>query len=62
MDGKAPPAYMAGWKDTVPIENAGNAEIFVRFPLPAPAKAPYMAHCHILEHEDSGMMTEFTVG
>jgi len=62
LDGKAPPAYMAGWKDTVPVENAGNAKILVRFPLPAPADAPYMAHCHILEHEDSGMMTEFTVG
>jgi blue copper oxidase len=62
LDVKAPPAYLAGWKDTVPIENAGNAEILVRFPLPAPAEAPYMAHCHILEHEDSGMMTEFTVG
>jgi blue copper oxidase len=61
LNGKTPPAYLAGWKDTVPIENAGNAEILVRFPLPAPAEAPYMAHCHMLEHEDSGMMTEFTV-
>ena len=53
---------MAGWKDTVPIENGGSAEIYVRFPLPASDDAPYMAHCHILEHEDSGMMTEFSVG
>lgn len=62
LDGKAPPPHMAGWKDTVPIQNGGTAEIFVRFPLPASEGAPYMAHCHILEHEDSGMMTEFTVG
>jgi blue copper oxidase len=46
----------------VPIENAGHAEIYVRFPLAAADDAPYMAHCHILEHEDSGMMTEFSVG
>lgn len=62
LDGGVPPRHMMGWKDTVPIENAGNAEILVRFPLSAPYSAPYMAHCHILEHEDSGMMTEFTVG
>lgn len=62
LDGADPPAHMAGWKDTVPIENAGHAEIYLRFPLAAPAEAPYMAHCHILEHEDSGMMTEISVG
>ncbi len=62
LDGKAPPAHMAGWKDTVPIENGGNAEIFVRFPCAASVDDPYMAHCHSLEHEDSGMMTEFSVG
>ncbi|MEM9867368.1 MAG: multicopper oxidase domain-containing protein [Bacteroidota bacterium] len=22
---------------------------------------PYMCHCHILEHEDAGMMGQFTV-
>ncbi|MGX1308178.1 blue copper oxidase [Amorphus suaedae] len=61
-DGKAPPPHMAGWKDTLPIEAGGNAEIFVRFPCEASEDSPYMAHCHNLEHEDSGMMTEFTVG
>ena len=24
-------------------------------------KTPYMYHCHILEHEDRGMMGQFTV-
>jgi blue copper oxidase len=33
----------------------------VNFPHPAGSDTPYMAHCHILEHEDSGMMTQFTV-
>jgi len=62
LDDADPPAHMTGWKDTVLIQNAGNAEIYVRFPLAAPEDAPYMAHRHILEHEDSGMMTGFTVG
>jgi len=62
LNGGEPPAHMVGWKDTVPIENGGHAEIYVRFPLAASDDAPYMAHCHNLEHEDSGMMTEFSVG
>lgn len=55
------PAYLAGWKDTVNIESAGSAEVLVTFPFAAPANFPYMAHCHVLEHEDSGMMTQFSV-
>ena len=61
LNGNAPPDQMKGWKDTVPIDNAGSAEILVRFPCEAPVEYPYMAHCHNLEHEDSGMMTEFSV-
>ncbi|VAV94092.1 Multicopper oxidase, partial [hydrothermal vent metagenome] len=26
-----------------------------------PDDAPYMYHCHILEHEDAGMMGQFSV-
>ncbi|MBW3097738.1 multicopper oxidase family protein [Pseudohoeflea coraliihabitans] len=48
-----------GMKDVVWIEN--SAEILVRFDHPATPEAPYMYHCHILEHEDSGMMGQFTV-
>jgi blue copper oxidase len=61
QDGKPPEAYRAGWKDTAPISAGGASEIFLRFPHPAGQDAPYMAHCHILEHEDSGMMAQFTV-
>jgi blue copper oxidase len=60
-DGKPPEAERAGWKDTVSISAGGVSEILVRFPHPATLDNPYMAHCHILEHEDSGMMTQFTV-
>jgi len=60
-DGKPPEAERAGWKDTAPISAGGVSEILVRFPHQATRDDPYMAHCHILEHEDSGMMTQFTV-
>ena len=60
-DGKPPEAERAGWKDVAPISAGGATEILLRFPHPANRDAPYMAHCHILEHEDSGMMTQFTV-
>ncbi|WHI52022.1 multicopper oxidase CueO [Microbulbifer sp. MLAF003] len=61
FNGTLPPAYMCGWKDTVPISGGGSAEIYVRFPREAMPDMPYMVHCHVLEHEDSGMMTEFSV-
>jgi blue copper oxidase len=59
--GQPPEAYRAGWKDIAPISAGSASEILLRFPYPAGADAPYVAHCHILEHEDSGMMTSFTV-
>jgi len=60
-EGKPPPSYRAGWKDIAPISAGGAAEILLRFPHSAGADNPYMTHCHILEHEDSGMMAQFTV-
>jgi blue copper oxidase len=61
QDGQPPEPQRAGWKDVAPISAGGVSEILVRFPHPASRDAPYMAHCHILEHEDSGMMAQFTV-
>ncbi|MEM1375399.1 MAG: multicopper oxidase domain-containing protein [Pseudomonadota bacterium] len=61
QNGAAPPAYAAGWKDMVHVDE-GWSEVLVRFEHDAPADAPYMYHCHILEHEDCGMMGQFTVG
>jgi blue copper oxidase len=61
QNGKLPEPHRAGWKDIAPISQGGFSEILVRFPYAAGPHAPYMAHCHILEHEDSGMMAQFTV-
>lgn len=55
-----PPAYAQGWKDMVHVEE-GWSDVLVKFDYDAPADAPYMYHCHILEHEDCGMMGQFTV-
>ncbi|PVZ83351.1 multicopper oxidase CueO [Serratia sp. S1B] len=59
-NGKPPAAHRRGWKDTVLVEGA-RSEVLVRFNHLANAQQPYMAHCHLLEHEDTGMMLGFTV-
>ncbi|MCH2095515.1 MAG: multicopper oxidase domain-containing protein [Rhodobacteraceae bacterium] len=60
QNGRPPPAYAAGWKDMVHVAE-GWSEVLLRFDYDAPKDAPYMYHCHILEHEDCGMMGQFTV-
>ena len=49
------------WKDTIIVDDKGWTEFIVRFDYPATEQYPYMYHCHILEHEDMGMMGQFTV-
>lgn len=60
QNGATPPSYAQGWKDMVHVEE-GWSEVLVTFDHEAHADAPYMYHCHILEHEDCGMMGQFTV-
>lgn len=50
-----------GLKDTVLIYSQETVEIAVSFEHEATKEYPYMYHCHILEHEDAGMMGQFTV-
>ena len=57
--GRKPRPEQSGWKDVVLV--AEQAEILVRFDHPAAPKMPFMYHCHILEHEDHGMMGQFAV-
>ena len=59
-NGKPPAAHRAGWKDTVRVEG-DVSEVLVKFDHSAPKEHAYMAHCHLLEHEDTGMMMGFTV-
>ena len=60
QQGAEPPAYAQGLKDMVHV-GEGWSEVLVQFDYDAPKEAPYMYHCHILEHEDCGMMGQFTV-
>ncbi|MGK8640581.1 multicopper oxidase CueO [Brucella anthropi] len=57
LNGKAPPAHQSGWKDTALID--GKAEILVHFDREGAKSHPFMFHCHVLEHEDVGMMAQF---
>ncbi|WP_194207793.1 multicopper oxidase CueO [Superficieibacter sp. 1612_C1] len=59
-NGRPPAAHRSGWKDTVNVDG-GVSEVLVRFDHDAPKEFAYMAHCHLLEHEDTGMMMGFTV-
>ena len=59
--GRPPADYELGWKDTVLVSNAEIVHVIMRFPEYSDANSPYMYHCHILEHEDMGMMGQFIV-
>lgn len=48
----------SGWKDTVLVWPYERVKIAMRF---GPDAGMYMYHCHILEHEDMGMMRNLMV-
>ncbi len=56
-DGVEPKEYEQGWKDTIAIHPGEKVKIAIQFKH----KGVYMFHCHILEHEDNGMMGQIEV-
>lgn len=50
-----------GRKDTVLVWPGESVRIAVDFRHPFEGEQRYLFHCHILEHEDAGMMTEILV-
>ena len=60
QNGRPPAPEDKGWKDTIEIGH-GPTELIMKFDYEATDEYPYMYHCHILEHEDGGMMGQFTV-
>ncbi|SBP87659.1 multicopper oxidase family protein [Thiomonas delicata] len=60
-DGSVPPEHERGWKDVVFVRRNETVRLAARFDQPAGRAHPFMYHCHILEHEDNGMMGQFTV-
>lgn len=66
VNGAAPAAAQAGWKDVVFIPGkTGNTNAVIKFIAKfddyADAQHPFMFHCHIALHEDEGMMGQFVV-
>lgn len=60
-NGRPPAPYEEGWKDTIDIGTGEGVRLIMRFPnYPDPHDA-YMFHCHILEHEDMGMMGQYVL-
>ena len=60
-NGRQPYAHESGLKDTILVYPREVVRILVPFRYYSDANNPYMYHCHILEHEDQGMMGQFTV-
>ncbi|MDA3919715.1 MAG: multicopper oxidase domain-containing protein [Salinisphaera sp.] len=60
-NGASPPSHERGWKDVVIVHRGETVRIVSRFEHPAGEQFPFIYHCHILEHEDNGMMGQFTV-
>jgi FtsP/CotA-like multicopper oxidase with cupredoxin domain len=61
VGGESPPAELSGWKDTVLLAPNETIKIIARFADYADPDVPYMYHCHVLKHEDAGMMGQFVV-
>ena len=61
INGAAPPAAQAGWKDVVFVPSNQTVKFIARFEDYADSLHPFMFHCHISLHEDEGMMGQFIV-
>ncbi len=55
------PVNDSGYKDVVFLPPSSSVKLMVKMTDYTDAYAPYMYHCHVLEHEDDGMMGQFTV-
>jgi len=62
VNGATPPANQQGRKDVITIPPMmGSVQLIIRYEDFADPDMPYMYHCHILSHEDNGMMGQFLV-
>ncbi len=58
INGKVPPPALSGWKDTVSVWPGDVVRVITTF---EDYTGIYMYHCHLLEHEDNGMMGQFEI-
>ncbi|SCL73063.1 cell division protein SufI [Micromonospora citrea] len=61
VGGQAPPPALGGWKDTVYLAPQRPVRLILRLTDHSDPNVPYMFHCHLLYHEDAGMMGQFVV-
>jgi FtsP/CotA-like multicopper oxidase with cupredoxin domain len=61
VDGREPPPALRGPKDTIYAEPDTTIRLVMRFTDYTDPDFPYMFHCHVLQHEDAGMMGQFVV-
>lgn len=57
-NGAAPRAEERGLRDTFNVDSMETVQVAVQT-ASTPSASPLMFHCHILEHEDAGMMGQF---
>lgn len=50
-----------GWKDVINLPPKASASLLVEFGHFPDKTIPYMFHCHMLLHEDEGMMGQFVI-
>lgn len=58
---KTPPPELIGYKDVVLVEPNDTIRFITKFEDFADDMVPFMYHCHLLHHEDDGMMGNFLV-
>ena len=61
VDGAPSPPQLAGPKDTIYLMPNVRYRLLVRFEDYSDPAVPFMYHCHMLLHEDEGMMGQFVV-
>jgi spore coat protein A len=57
-DGKAPPPWERGYEDTWRLDPGESVVVAAKF---TDYTGDFMIHCHMLDHEDDGMMATFRV-
>lgn len=60
-NGVAATGIESGWKDVVLVRPQETVRVIAKFETFFDDNIPYMYHCHLLHHEDEGMMGSFVV-
>ncbi len=61
INGSPPPPEYQGLKDVILVKPKDTVRFIAKFTTFADNVVPYMYHCHLLHHEDEGMMGAFLV-